>query len=213
MKNARRRLGNFWNHRYKIDWLHFQIEQRYGRIRLAFNRGSARDGMEKRRAEAVDVAAKILRRVVQSLRCDIIGRPPNLTSIFRALRRHAREAEVADLRRVFVDEEDVRGFDVAMNEPFCIRRPQAFRDLNAGLKHLFFRQMFSLLYKIIQAAVIDQLHHQIKLPVIGTRRKNLYHIGVINRCRYTRFLLQLFGLIDPAFQILAQQFQRDQALE
>ena len=132
---------------------------------------------------------------------------------FRGLRRNAGQAKVADLRRVLIDKENIGRFDVAMNETFAMAGPQSFCDLDAGFKHLFFRQPFLMLDKIIQAPMIDQFHHEIKLSVIDSGRKNLHYIWMIDRCRQARLLLQLRRVIDSSPEVLAQQFQRNKAIE
>ena len=132
---------------------------------------------------------------------------------FRALRRNAGQAKVADLRRILIDEENVGRFHVAMNKAFPMRGPEPFCDLNAGFEHLFLRQTRLLLDKIIQAPVIDQLHHQIKLSVIGSGSENLHDIRMIDRCRHARFLLQLRRVIDSSPKVLTQQFQRNKTIE
>ena len=124
--------------------------------------------MKKRRAEAIDIATKILRLVAQSLRRDIVWRSPNLGLYFGYLCGGACQAEIAYLRDVFVNEQNVGWFNIAMDETLPTRRTQPFGDLNAGLKHLLFRQSSSLLYEIVEASMINQLHHDVKLTMIGS---------------------------------------------
>ena len=95
-----------------------------------------------------------------------------------------------------------------MNQTLAVRRTQSFRDLNAGLKHLLFGQAISLFDEIIEASMIDQLHHHIKLFVIGSRREDLYHIGMVHRGCNACLLLQARVVVLLAAEILAQQFQR-----
>ena len=62
--------------------------------------------MKQRCAKAVNVAANVLRLVAQSLGRDIGRRSPDHTialCILRMLRCKGGEAEVANLRRLFID--------------------------------------------------------------------------------------------------------------
>ncbi len=115
---------------------------------------------------------------------------------------------------MFVGEKNVGRFDIAMNQPFCLRGAQPLCHLNASFDYLFLRQALSLLDKIVETSVIDQFHHQIKLIVIDSRGENLDHIGMIDRRGHTRFLSKLRGLIDSAAaEILAQQLQRNETIK
>jgi len=62
--------------------------------------------MKQRCAKAVNIAANILRLVAQSLGRDIRWRSPDHTivpCILRLLRCKGGEAEIANLRRLFID--------------------------------------------------------------------------------------------------------------
>src|SRR3954470_4013618 len=101
--------------------------------------------MEKRRAQAIYITAKIFRLVFQTLRRDIIGRAPNFTARLRFFRGNASQAEIANLRRVCAGVESVRRFDVAMHQAFGIRRAQTFRGLYSSLEDKFLREFLLLL--------------------------------------------------------------------
>src|SRR5205809_5818138 len=94
-----------------------------------------------------------------------------------------------------------------------MRRTQPFRDLNAGLKHLLFRQPISLFDEIIETSVIDQLHHHIKLSVIGSGGEDLYDIGVVYRGSNACLLLQARVVVLLAAETFAQEFQRHKAIQ
>jgi hypothetical protein len=51
---------------------------------------------------------------------------------------------------------------------------------------------------IVQASLVDQLHDQIELPVIGAGGKNLDHVGIVHDGRGAGFLLKTadFGRIS-----------------
>src|SRR5436309_14634726 len=78
-----------------------------------------RDSMKQRCAEAVNVAAKVLRSVPQSLGRDVRRRSPDHTialCILRLLRCKCGDAEIANLRRLFIDKQNVGRLHVAMNQ-------------------------------------------------------------------------------------------------
>ena len=75
--------------------------------------------MKQRCAKAVNVAANVLRLVAQSLRRDIRRRSPDHTialCMLRLLRCKGGEAEVANLRRLFIDKQNVGRLHVSMNQ-------------------------------------------------------------------------------------------------
>src|SRR5438034_11257596 len=96
-----------------------------------------------------------------------------------------------------------------MNETLSVRGTQPFGDLNAGLKHLLFGQPISLFDEIIETSMIDQLHHHIKLSVIGSRGEDLYHIGVVYRGSNACLLLQARVVVLLATEHCIKQLQRN----
>ena len=100
-----------------------------------------------------------------------------------------------------------------MDEPFFLRRDQTVCDLDADFENALFRHAFQLRDQIIEAPVIDQFHHHIKLTVIAAQRVNLHDMGVINRRRDAGFVLQLRGGIGRGAGFRSEKFQRDEALE
>src|SRR6476660_2564329 len=78
-----------------------------------------RDSMKQRCAKAVNVAANVLQLVAESLRRDIWRRSPEHTiaaCILRLLCRKGGEAEVADLRRLLIGEQNIGRLHVSMNQ-------------------------------------------------------------------------------------------------
>src|SRR5580765_3978055 len=81
--------------------------------------------MKQRCAKAVNVAANVLELVAQSLRRDISRRSPDhliAPCILRLLRCKGGEAEVANLRRLFIDKQNVGRLHVSMNQPLPVSR-------------------------------------------------------------------------------------------
>jgi hypothetical protein len=114
---------------------------------------------------------------------------------------------------VRIGEEDVGRFYIAVNEAFRLRGLQAFRDLNSGLEHLRFRHSRRLRHEVVEAAVIDQFHHEVDLPVIGPGGVNLDDVRMIHGRGDARLLLEPRGFGRIGAQFLPQKFQRDKAIE
>ena len=100
-----------------------------------------------------------------------------------------------------------------MNQALPMRRTQSFRDLHTGLKHLLFRQPPLVFDEIVETSMIDQLHHHIKLSVIGSGREDLYDIGVVYRGSNACLLLQARVVVLLAAETFAQEFQRHKAIQ
>ena len=172
--------------------------------------------MKERCAEAVNVTAKVLRVVAQSLGRDIRRRSPDYAIaryILRMLRCKGRETEVANLCRLFINKQDVSRLHISMNQTLPVSCAKSSRDLDANVDHLVFRQPDLRFDEIIEASVIDQFHHDIKLAVVGSQREYLHDIGVIYRSSDPRLLLQLNITIRFATEILVQQFERHEPLQ
>src|SRR5512132_3377181 len=101
----------------------FQFTQLCRGGRAAVDWRVPRDSMKQRCAEAVNVAAKVLRLVPQSLGRDIRRRSPDhaiALYILRILRCKGGEAEVANLRRLFIDKQNVGRLHVSMNQTLAV---------------------------------------------------------------------------------------------
>ncbi len=169
--------------------------------------------MKQRRAKAVNVAANVLRLVAQSLGGDISRRPPDHSIALWILRCERSEPEVANLRRLLVDKQNVGRLHVSMNQTLPVSCAKSSRDLNANVEHLVFLQATLRLHQIVETSMIDQLHHHVKLAVVHSQREYLHDIGMIYGSRNARFLLQLNITIRFAAKIPVQQFERNEPLQ
>ena len=129
------------------------------------------------------------------------------------LRCERSEAEVADLRRLLVDEQNVGRLHVSMNQALPVSCAKSSRDLDANVEHLVFRHPALRLDEIIEASIIDEFHHHIKLAVVHPQREYLHDIGMIHRSSNARLLLQLSIIICYATKIFVQQLERDEPLQ
>src|SRR5215467_4417280 len=78
----------------------------------------SRHSMKQRCAKAVNVAANVLRLVAQSLWRHISRRPPDHAIALWIVRGERSDAEVANLRCLFIDKQNVGWLHVSMNQPF-----------------------------------------------------------------------------------------------
>ena len=109
--------------------------------------------------------------------------------MLRLLRCKSSQAEVANLRCLFIDKQNVGRFYVSMNQTLAVSCAKSSGNLNANVEHLVFRQAAMRLHKIVEASVIDQFHYDIKLAVVGSQREYLHNVGMIHRSSDARFPL------------------------
>src|SRR5262245_53871560 len=76
--------------------------------------------MKQRCAKAVNVTANVLRLVAQSLGRNIRRRPPDHAVALWILRCECSETEVANLRRLFIDKQNVGRLHVPMNQALSV---------------------------------------------------------------------------------------------
>ena len=169
--------------------------------------------MIQSRAKTVEIAAKIFRLVVQSLRRDVIRRPPNLILRFRILPGCHRQTKIADLRRRFVREKNVARLHVAMNKSLLMRGPQTPCDLNPGIQNLPFIHAPLLRHPVVETSLIHQLHHEIELAVVAARRKNLDDMRIVHRRRGAGFLLEPLDFARIGAQFRSEQLERDESIQ
>ncbi len=94
-----------------------------------------------------------------------------------------------------------------------MRRLQTAGDLDPGAQDLRFRELRVLRHAVVEAAVIDQFHHEIDLVVGVTGGVNLDDVGMIDRGGQARFLFETGGFNRIGAQFFAEQFQRDETIE
>src|SRR5262245_45176860 len=169
--------------------------------------------MKQRCTKAVNVAANVVRLVTQSLGRDITRRSPDHAVPLWILRCERSDAEVANLRRLFIDKQNIGRLYVSMNQTLPVSCAKSPRDLDANVKHLVFRQAALRLHEVVETSVIDQLHHHIKLVVVHSQREYLHDVGMIHRSSNARLFLQLTIMTRFATDILVQQFERDEPLQ
>src|SRR5262245_2793272 len=140
LQNARGRLRYLRRDRAQICWMLLQSPQLCGGICAAIDQRFACHSMKQRCAKAVNVAADVLRLVAQSLGRDVSRRSPDHAVALWILRCKGSDAEGANLRRLFIDKQDVGRLYVPMNQTLPMSCAKSPRNLDANVEHLVFRQ-------------------------------------------------------------------------
>ena len=180
---------------------------------LRLERRTARDGVKERASKTVDVAAEILRLVVQPLGRDVVRRAPNFPPGPRFVLQQAGQTEIHDLRGVGVGKEDVAGFDIAVNQPLLRSGLQSLRDLRANFEHLRFRYPGLDGHEVIQRSLLDQFHREIKLSGRLAEGKNAHRVRMVDRGGHARLLLEFGPLFLARAHLAPQHLERDHAGE
>ncbi len=87
-------------------------------------------------------------------------------------------------------------FEVAMNQSALQRRFESLGDLDRHIQHLSFGEVALEIHEVVERALLDEFHREIKLPMIFAERENLHHVRVINRRRDLRLVLELGALFE-----------------
>jgi hypothetical protein len=124
-----------------------------------------------------------------------------------------REPEVGQVRVAVGREEHVRGLDVAVHEPVCVRRVQRRRHLDDDPRHTLRLEPLLLEQGRAQVRAGHEPHRDVEDPVLLPGRMDREHVRVIERGRE-------LGLgHEPApeplvlREVLRQHLQRDRAIE
>ena len=132
-------------------------------------------------------------------------RQDRVQRLVSALRRRGlREAEVENLHRAFVGDENVLGLEVAMDDAFRVRGSQAVRDLDGGPQQRLDRQRPGR-QEVAQRAPFDQLHREVRDAVRLADIVDGDDVGVGQSGGGARFLLEAaarFGVDEVGGQDL-----------
>ena len=198
----------------QADGIALEMLERNQRRVLRLKRRPARQRMEERPAQAVNVASEILGIMVQLFRGDIIRRPPDFPAgFFLRLFQRQGETEVHDLGRVRVGKKDVARLHVAVNQARLVGGVQTRRNLGSDLQHLRLGDAALQVHQVIERTLVHQLHRDVILSVVASERKDLHHVGMIHRSRDLRLRLQFFDVVLIRAELPAQQLERDDAVQ
>src|SRR5262249_13228747 len=181
-------------------------------------RGSPQEQLESDYAERVDIAAPIGRfaarlfgREVKRCADDVTLLGPIDAAIDVGIELGDPEVEQFDERRLVTAtyEEDVVGFQVAMNDPFFVRRLQRAADRHEDIDTLVGRQGIAGAASA-QALAVEQLHDEIRPPVLQhTEREDIADVGLANAIAGACSVDKSLELVGARAQLPAQYLYRD----
>ena len=111
----------------------------------------AREGVEKRGAQRVHVAAVRVRIAIEFFRWHIKRGGPEFLGIVQ-IALNQSQAEIHDFSGSVAGKEDIAGFDVAVNEAGALSHPQTLNDFGSELQHVCFRLSLGFADAIVEAA-------------------------------------------------------------
>ena len=135
-------------------------------------------------------------------RCDVpellgahVRRRANLRARFchRVAAHRFGNAEVGENYVALHIDEDVRGLDVAVRDPFRVSERQSARRLQQDPTRLLHRKRLARIAEFVQRTAFDQPHDEENefFAVLDVVHHN--DVGVLQPCRDSRFLQEAFG--------------------
>ena len=191
---------------------------------VARERPLAGDGFEEADAEGPDVRSPVDRSALQLLRAHECRGAHQATlagevALDRGEVAHDRlhrlgESEVEDLDPAVGRDLDVRRLQVAVDEPFFVRRPEPLGDLDEECGGLVSRHR-SAPDAIGQRVPFHQLHHERAAAVLGLAEEAVQrrYVGMIQRRQSFRFALEPLEPVRVAREAVRQSLDRDLAPE
>ena len=120
--------------------------------------------------------------------------------------RQFRQSEIEDLDAPVLGDENVLGFQVAMDDSLLVRRRQSVRDLHAVLDRLTLRQC-PFIEQRPQAFPLQQLGDQKRRAVVLTDVMNGENVGMVKRGHRPRLLLKAAQAVAIAGEGFRKNFQ------
>jgi hypothetical protein len=123
-----------------------------------------------------------------------------------------RQTEIEHLHGAIGPHLDVRGLQIAMNNALLVRRSQRFSNLLRD-RNAFVERHRALGNAICKRRPFDELHDQSPGAVRFFKAVNCRDVGMIQRCENLGFTLEARRSLGVTCERLAQDLQRDIALE
>ena len=190
--------------------------------RIALERARAAQHLVHNRAEREDVrspidqlAAHLLRRHVADRAEDdagLGGRHLERRSIFAGDRAQLRDAEVEDLHAPFFGDVDVLGLQIAVHDPFFVRRRESMRDLQRDVDG-FARRNRSAIEAFAERFTFQQLADEKRGAVGVADVVDRQQIRMIEHACGARFLLESLQTLLVAERHRGQNFDGHIAAE
>ena len=118
-----------------------------------------------------------------------LGRDPGQWTRARLRTRQLREPEVEDLDAAVFGDEEVLGFQVAMDDPLLVRRREPARDLGRVVEHLAYRDPASG-QPLAQRLAFEELRDDVRRAVVFAEVVDREDAGMVQRRRRARLLLE-----------------------
>src|SRR5262249_46257485 len=109
-------------------------------------------------------------------------------------------------------EENVGGFDIAMDDAFGVSGVESLGDLNAKLENLIERKRFAV-DVIAQRIAVDELHGDEGAAVLFADVVNGANAGMIEGGCGAGFAAKTFEGLRIAGEVVGEEFERDRAIQ
>ena len=169
--------------------------------------------MKEGAAEAIDVAAKVLGLIVEFFRSDIVGSAPNFAACCCGFGHDGGEPEVHQFGCVGICEEDVAGFNIAVDEAALEGCFEATSDLDSDFQDLDFGKLGLEVDEIIERAFFDELHRHVKKAVVLAEAEDFDDIGVGDRGGNLSFFGEFIALCLILNEVIFEDFEGEASVE
>ena len=136
--------------------------------------------------------------------------------VFNAFGRVAfegfRQPEVEHFHRTVFGDHDIRRFQVAVDDAFCVRRVEPCRNLRGNVDRLFELESTSL-DPLCQRFAFDELHDEREHAVGFFESIDRGNVGMIQRCQHASLALESSHPLTVASETLGKNFNRNVALQ
>jgi hypothetical protein len=99
-----------------------------------------------------------------------------------------------------------------MDQPASQRGIQPAGDLCADFEDLHLGNAALQCHQVVERAFVHEFHRDVDDSMVRARGKDLHHVGVIDRGSNRRLALKLRDEFRVRAVLLAEQFQRDEAV-
>ena len=195
------------------DALGFDAAEVFDGIGVGFVGRIAGHRMVERGAEGEDVAAVVFFVVDDFFGGDVEGGGPDFAGLIAAAIDEEGEAEVHDFGGAGFGEEDVGGFDVAMDEGELLGGAEAFGDFAADAEGFGFFEVAFAADALLEGAAADELHGDVEVALVVADGVELDDVGVGDVGGDVGLAAELLEAGGVAGVLAVEDFEGDAAAE